>query len=356
LVSGETYRAVIKGQRGFMPALVRVGLRALSVPYAWAAWTRNRLYDRGWVRTFQAPVPVISVGNLTLGGTGKTPCVEYIARYFRAQGRRVAILSRGYGSHAGPNDEARALEANLPDVPHLQDADRVALAVRAVQELGSEVLILDDGFQHRRLARDLDLVLVDATNPWGYGYLFPRGLLRERPVELRRASAVILTRCNQVEAKERGRLRETVTRFAPQIPVLETSHRPLELVNADRATADWKRLSGQLVAGFCGVGNPEAFRKTLTELGANVIAWRTFPDHHRYSRQDVDDLRRWSRSQPADCLLATTQKDLVKIRLTHLDDKELWAVRVCFHFDAQENAFHRLLDEVSTAGRPAVAA
>jgi tetraacyldisaccharide 4'-kinase len=161
--------------------LQRLGLRAVSVPYGLAVRVRNWLYDRGWKRVVRAAVPVVSVGNLTLGGTGKTPCVEYVARFYRRLDLRVAILSRGYGSRAGRNDEALVLEENLPDVPHLQGPDRAALAAIGVEELESEILVLDDGFQHRRLARDLDLVLIDATEPWGYGYLFPRGLLREPP-------------------------------------------------------------------------------------------------------------------------------------------------------------------------------
>src|SRR5262249_43603746 len=153
------------------------GLWALSLVYGAAIRLRNLCYDRGWRRSYRAPIPVISVGNLTVGGTGKTPCVEYVARYYRERNLRVAILSRGYGSSDGPNDEARVLEENLPDVPHLQGADRVALAEIAVEELDSELLILDDGFQHRRLARDLDMVLIDATQPWGHDFLLPRGLL-----------------------------------------------------------------------------------------------------------------------------------------------------------------------------------
>src|SRR5262249_31189823 len=155
------------------------GLCALSVPYGWAVGVRNWLYTRGWKHVARAGVPVVSVGNLTLGGTGKTPCVEYIARFYRDRDVRVAILSRGHRSDDGCSDEARLLEDNLPDVPHLQGPDRASLAGAAVAELDSEVLILDDGFQHRRLHRDLDIVLIDATAPWGYDYLFPRGLLRE---------------------------------------------------------------------------------------------------------------------------------------------------------------------------------
>src|SRR5207244_12530469 len=128
------------------------------------------------------------------GGTGKTPCAEFVARFFRQLDLRVALLSRGYGSQAGRNDEALVLEENLPDVPHLQGPDRAALAQVAVEELDSEILVLDDGFQHRRLHRDLDIVLIDATCPWGYGHLLPRGLLREPISSLKRAHVAMLTR------------------------------------------------------------------------------------------------------------------------------------------------------------------
>src|SRR5262249_3767146 len=153
-------RALVSGRlRGLWPGLQRLGLRVVSGPYGLAVRLRNWLYDRGWKKVVRAPVPVVRVGNLTLGGTGKTPCVRYVARFYRQRDLRVAILSRGYGSTQGRNDEALVLEENLPDVPHLQGADRAALAATAVEELESEVLVLDDGFQHRRLARNLDLVL-----------------------------------------------------------------------------------------------------------------------------------------------------------------------------------------------------
>jgi tetraacyldisaccharide 4'-kinase len=321
----DRYQALLRA-RGAWPACQRAGLRAASLPYDWAMRLRNWLYDRGWKRTHRADVPVVSVGNLTVGGTGKTPCVEFVARWFRERDRRVAILSRGYGSTGGANDEALVLEENLPDVPHLQGADRVALAAAAVEELESEVLVLDDGFQHRRLARDLDLVLVDATNPWGHDAVLPRGLLREPASGLRRAGAVLLTRCDQAPADERARIRERVARLAPHAPVAATAHRPLDLANS--ATAPLERVRGRPVAGFCGLGNPDAFRRTLAGLGAAVIAWRTYPDHHAYGRQDVDDLTRWADRLPAETVVATTQKDWVKLRLDQLGDRELWAVRV----------------------------
>jgi tetraacyldisaccharide 4'-kinase len=345
--SADDYLALIRGQKPGLTAQVqRVGLWLASMPYGWAVRLRNRLYDQHWMSSQRAGVPVVSIGNLTVGGTGKTPCVEYVARFYRQLDRRVAILSRGYGSAGGRNDEARVLEENLPDVPHLQGADRVALARTAVEELESEILVLDDGFQHRRLARDLEVVLVDATNPWGYGYLLPRGLLREPPAGLGRASIVMLTRWDQVDETTRGRLREVVQRLAPGVPVVETTHRPLDLVNSEQQTASLERVSGQRIAAFCGLGNPEAFRRTLVALGASVEAFRTYPDHHAYTREDVEALRGWAGELAAGCLIVTTQKDLVKLRLTQLGGRPLWALRIRLHIESGQEELDRQLSLV----------
>jgi tetraacyldisaccharide 4'-kinase len=233
----------------------------------------------------------------------------------------------------------------------LQGPDRVALAATAEEELESEVFVLDDGFQHRRLARDLDVVLIDATNPWGFGHLLPRGLLREPRSSLRRAGAVVLTRCDQVTTEERSRLRETVARLAVGAPMAETTHGPLDLGNGGPTAAPLVRLRGRPVAAFCGLGNPEAFRRTLCDLGADVVDFRTFPDHHAYTRADVDDLRAWARRQATDCVVVTTQKDLVKLRLTDLGGRELWALRIRLRFEAGQDEFDRRLEE---AIRPTV--
>ena len=296
----------------------------------------------------RAGVPVVSVGNLTLGGTGKTPCVDYVARFYRERELRVAILSRGYGSDSGPNDEALVLEENLPDVPHLQGADRTALAVTAVEELESEVLVLDDGFQHRRLGRDLDLVLIDATCPWGYGYLSPRGLLREPPKALRRAGGVILTRCDQVSADALSKLKAEVARYAPGLPVAEATHRPTVAVNADGAERSLDEFRGIPATAFFGIGNPDAFRHTLAQLGIDVTAFRVFPDHHPYQRADVESLEQWCESMPHNGVVFTTQKDLVKLRIPRLAGRDLWAVRIELSVRAGEGTLHDLLERVVT--------
>jgi tetraacyldisaccharide 4'-kinase len=348
------YPHLIGGEaRGVVPALQRLALRLASVPYGMAVRLRNAAYQRGWLRVERVAIPVVSVGNLTAGGTGKTPFVEYVARFYRQKDRRAAILSRGYGGAGGHNDEALVLEENLPDVPHLQGANRVELARTAIEELESEILILDDGFQHRRLARDLDVVLIDATTPWGYGHLLPRGLLREPASGLRRADVVALTRCDQTTAEQRQHLRRTIARLAPEVPLVETTHRPLELCNSEGASAALETLREAPVAAFCGIGNPEAFRRSLLDLGARPTEFRVYADHHAYRRDDVEDLRRWASRLPPGSIVVTTQKDLVKLRVSHLRDRSLWYLRIRLQVESGQNALDERLHSVLPPGEPA---
>ncbi len=333
----ETYRSIVRGERrGPLAIAARLGLRIASWPYAVAMRWRNNRYDRGRKLIHRASVPVVSIGNLTLGGTGKTPCVEYVARFYREFELQVAILSRGYGANAGPNDEAMVLEENLPDVPHLQGADRAALADAAVEELEAELLVLDDGFQHRRLYRDLDIVLIDATSPPHRDYMFPRGTLRESVSSLKRAGAILLTRCDQVSPAEVNELRDWVANRVPGVPIATTEHHPTVAVE----------LRGRTIGAFCGIGNPSAFRKTLEALGANVAAFRTFPDHHGYTREDVESLQAWAESLPADAAIATTQKDAVKLRIAELSGHPLHTIRIEMKFREGEDAFRQQLAAV----------
>jgi tetraacyldisaccharide 4'-kinase len=330
--------------------LARAGLRFVSWGWRVGVWWRNRAFDRGRRTIHRAGVPVVSIGNLTVGGTGKTPCVEWVARFFRDRDVQVAIVSRGYGAQQGRNDEAMVLEENLPDVPHLQDPDRFAAAERAVEELESELIVLDDGFQHRRLHRDLDVVLIDVTAPPTRDHLFPRGTLREPASGLRRAGAVVLTRCDQVPPEEVNTLCMWLASRWPLTPVAETEHQPVALVGANGASEPVEMLEGKRVGAFCGIGNPTAFRHTLEARGATVVNFRTFPDHHAYTHADVEDLRRWADTLPPDALIATTQKDWVKLRVPDLAGRGLWAVRIGLHFRAGEAAFAAVLERVMSNG------
>lgn len=325
-----SYLRLVRGEiRGPGAGLARAGLAGIAAGYRVGVDWRNLAFDRGWKTTQRVNIPVISVGNLTLGGTGKTPAVEWIARWFRARDRRVAILSRGYGDAArtGLNDEGRVLEENLPDVPHLQGKDRVALARLAEEELASEVLILDDGFQHRRLGRDLDVVLLDALDPFGLGRMFPRGLLREPVASLRRAGVVVLSRADLVEPAIRSAIRHRAEQAAGPLRWAEASHAPLDLLDAAGGVLPLKSLSDRTVAAFCGIGNPEGFRRTLANLGIEVAAFRAFPDHHAYTAADVADLTAWVRTADVNLAL-TTQKDLVKLRTITLGSAPLRALRI----------------------------
>ena len=181
MLRASTFRELVSGRKsGPVAKLLRGVLRLVEFPYTWAVNSRNRRFDDGRLPVEKVGVPVVSVGNLTLGGTGKTPMVQWLARWFQNHGLKVSLISRGYKSAGGAkNDEARELEQQLPGVAHWQNPDRVSAARVAISEFGTEVILLDDAFQHRRIARDLDLVLIDALEPFGFGHIFPRGTLRE---------------------------------------------------------------------------------------------------------------------------------------------------------------------------------
>jgi tetraacyldisaccharide 4'-kinase len=324
----SSYFDLIRGKRaGLGASSARAGLRIVAGAYGAIVRLRNLGFDRGWLKSDRAEVPVISVGNLTLGGTGKTPMVEWVARWFRRRGIRVAILSRGYGQEGGLNDEGRVLEENLPDVPHLQGPNRVALARIAAIEIESELIVLDDGFQHRRLARDVDLVLIDALEPFGLKHLFPRGLLREPIRSLRRASVVVLTRADLVTPAQRVAIRSAAESFAGPVHWVEARHAPLCLVDDQGLASPIDQLSDMSVVAFCGIGNPEGFRRTVTPLCRKLLDLRIFPDHHNYSASDVLALERWAAGLGANFVL-TTQKDLVKLRASVLGLAPLRAVRI----------------------------
>ncbi len=345
MLSPTEFRELVSGRRtGAKAIALRTALRIAEVPYALAMRYRNRRYARGSAKIHDAGVPVVSVGNLTLGGTGKTPLVEWIAHKLRASHIRVAIVSRGYGGEAGGyNDEALELELALPDVPHVQDPDRVAAARVAVGELEMQVILLDDGFQHRRLKRDLDIVLLDATEPFGFEHVFPRGTLREPLVGLARADVVVLSRADMRDEPNRERIHARVARLAPQAAWCEVEHRVAELINSADQRVDVRMLADKRVAAFCGIGNPAGFRHTLNTLGCEIVAWREFPDHHNYTREDVTSLSQWG--QQADALLCT-RKDLVKLRVPTLGSIPLWAVGIGIGFLSGQNVLEEKLEKI----------
>jgi tetraacyldisaccharide 4'-kinase len=344
-----------------LAAVLRGILAAAEVPYTWAVRWRNHRYDCAARTVYRVEVRVVSVGNLTLGGTGKTPMVKWIVGRLLAQGKKAGIISRGYGARRGPNDEALELAWKLQGVPHVQDPDRVAAARRACREHGCQVLVLDDAFQHRRIARDLDIVLLDALEPFGFDHVFPRGTLREPLEGLARADVVALSRADLLTAEGREAIRRRVATLAPQAVWVEVVHAPLALVAAGSLPSASGRgaggegslesgtiqqpletLHGRRVLAFCGLGNPAGFRHTLAVCGYNVVEFHEFPDHHVYRPRDLNVLAVAARQSAAEVLVCT-EKDLVKLGVARLGDRPLWAVRVGIDFLAGREEFERKL-------------
>lgn len=283
-----------------------------------------------------AQLPVICLGNLTVGGTGKTPAAKYFARGLAQRVRKPAILMRGYKGQA--DDEAVEVESALADIeiPVIVGADRLASVARAKDE-GCDVALLDDGFQHWRLARDLDVILVDATSPFGGGHLVPWGRLRERPEALARAGVVILTRSDMLSADELAALERTVAACAPQAVLSRARHKPVCLRTVPKGqTRPLEELRGAKVNALCGIGNPDAFRRTLEQLGAHVTDMLVYPDHHNYTKAEAEALQ----DQAGDALLVTTAKDAAKLArfMPVSDDSPLHSLDVDFVVTKGEDA------------------
>ncbi|MDT7605064.1 MAG: tetraacyldisaccharide 4-kinase [Acidobacteriota bacterium] len=358
-----------------MSSLSRLALAPLSAAYGAAMRARLALYRRGAFTTHRINAPVLSVGNLTAGGTGKTPLVEWLARAVaRSEGRRVCVLTRGYGREDARRrvvvcDGARVLAGvgEAGDEPLLLaerlvsfgvaivcDADRVAAARFAIEELGSEVFILDDGFQHLRVARDLNVATLDATDPWGGGRLLPAGLLREPPSELKRADCIVITRAELAE--DLDGLRAQAQRLSDGRPVFAARTRTvsvemitpsLSLAPPSSAVSSSQPRVPHRVAAFCGVGNPRAFFSNLRRDGYEVRHVRAFADHHGYTQAEVDDLVREAHRVGAEALV-TTAKDAVKLRAMRLD-LPCYVVEIELEID-DEDGVMRLVREAIAAG------
>jgi len=272
--------------------------------------------------------------------------VEFIARYVREKEIRVTLISRGYGSQEGkPNDEALELERKLPTVPHLQNPDRVAAAELAIDELEAELILLDDGFQHRRIHRDLDIVLIDATCPFGYGYLLPRGLLRESPASLLRGDVMVVTRVDQVEPEDLLAIDQKIRKHNAQAPIVHCGHGVdgLDRYNGDRQSLT--ALHQKRVLAFCGIGNPTVFHNMLLQRGLDVVCFEVYPDHFNFQRSDIQRLVELAQQHQVDAVVCT-HKDLVKIQVQSLGTFELWALAVSLEPLAGVEHLYRALDLV----------
>ena len=343
---------VIYGRRaGAGPAVYGAFLQVLSWLFNGVAQSRLWLYRHRILHDQPLGCLVVVVGNLTVGGTGKTPVVEKFAKALRDRGRKVAILSRGYKSkvppiwergwsrltHAEPppprivsdgervllnseeaGDEPYMLAKNLPGVIVLVDKNRVKAGAYAIKKFGCDTLVLDDGFQYLPLKGRLNLLLVDKTNPFGNGHLLPRGILREPIKHLKRASYVFLTKSNGQRDAE---LEALITRHNPGVDIIECAHRPQYLQRfgvppeAPGAREPLAFLKGKRVQAFSGIATPESFEKFLRDLGALLTGRERFLDHYRYTDEDIAELFARAQRDGAECLV-TTEKDAVRIAET----------------------------------------
>ena len=351
---------VIFERRRDLPArLTSAVLLGLSKLYQVGIQARLRLWQHRIFRDHTLGCQVVSIGNLSVGGTGKTPVVEVFARALQQRGRRVAILSRGYKSVPRPlwqrlvakitfredkvppkivsdgksllldseqaGDEPYMLASNLKDVVVLVDKDRVKSGRYAISKFGCDTLLLDDGFQYLALKSRLDICLIDRNNPFGNHYLLPRGTLREPITNLKRAHYIFITKSSELGAKK---LRKAVRQFNDQAEIIECAHQPLYLQDVFTGVRHpLEKLLGLSIAAVSGIAVPESFEEGLRVLGANVVYAKRYADHHRYSQQEIINMINRSLKRGAVAIL-TTEKDAVRFPKIDRRDIPIYYLRV----------------------------
>ena len=299
--------AFLRGEtRGWRWSALRLALTPPAMAFSGFMRLRSLAYRRGWLSSFKSPLPVISVGNLSAGGTGKTPFIRYLAARLRERGLRPVILSRGYGSRppgALLDEEGASLERDLGDVRVLQGKKRSAIA-RRLAETGdrSAVLILDDAMQHLGLRRDLEIILVDATSPFGSGWTFPAGILREPPSALRRGNLILVTHPDDVSPDDLLALQKRLAKVAPDALLGTARHVPTRLLPEGRWPED---LLGEGVFLVSGIARPETFERSVRRAGVNVLGRHNFPDHFAYSEAECRAVSEAAKAAGADIVLAT---------------------------------------------------
>jgi len=329
--------------------LLGVVLYLLSLVYRAGVRLRKILYQYGILISRSLPCKVVSIGNITLGGTGKTPLVVSLAGFLLEKGMHPAVVSRGYGRKdesqtlivsdeqtvltdtATGGDEPVLIGSKLPGVPVVVGCNRIAAAQRTIQRFNASVVILDDGFQHFRLKRDLDIALVDAADPFGNGKIFPAGILREPIEALSRAQAVIITRSDAIASIEA--LKSRIRRLT-SARIFTSFQRPLDLV--DNRTGEFKPLSvlrGTKVLAFSGIAHPESFTSLLKALGAVVSEERIYPDHYEFKKADLAEVLKKAADDRVN-MIVTTEKDAVRLRTLKPDG--IWALRIEFVITERE--------------------
>ena len=346
-------------------------LKGLSFLFLTVVSVRYFLYRTGLLRRYPLGTQVISIGNVTAGGTGKTPVTEIFARTLAAEGRKVAILSRGYRRKEAPwwqrlftqviekplvvsdgrhvlldsatgGDEPYMLASNLPGVAVVVDRNRVKAGRYAVNRLGCDTLILDDGFQYQKLKHSIEVVLVDSTNPFGNGNMLPRGILREPVRNLRRADIIFLTKCRgDVSA-----VKQEIRRYNTTAEIVECNHTPKVLKDVwsrEEFPLDW--LRGKTVCTLSGIASPKGFENSLRHLGAKVVWCERYADHHRYDASEVLYALNRTADMGADALV-TTEKDAVRFPRLETAPVKCLYLRIAIEILAGGESFTQLINRI----------
>ncbi|MEM8953218.1 MAG: tetraacyldisaccharide 4'-kinase [Verrucomicrobiota bacterium] len=375
---------ILERRKGTRAAILRTGLYGLSYIYNGAVRLRLSLYRNRILRERNLGCLVVSIGNLTVGGTGKTPVVEKFAKALTDGGRKVAILSRGYKSVKPPfrqrlknkikgksainpprlvsdgksllldsrtaGDEPYMLANNLKDVVVLVDKDRVKSGLSAIREHKVDTILLDDGLQYLRLRHRLDIVLVDRFAPFGNEYLLPRGTLREPPKNLRRASYIFITKC---DGEPNDELIQRIRKYNRTAEIIECTHRPLyleNLVTHEQKPLDF--LKDKYIASICGIAVPESFENGLRKLGANIELTRRYTDHHRYTPEEIHACIESSFDRDLDCIV-TTEKDSVRFPPLENLDVPIYFLRVEIGILSNEESFAECITRICSP-RPTI--
>ncbi|MBI3610839.1 MAG: tetraacyldisaccharide 4'-kinase [Nitrospirae bacterium] len=337
---------------GIATSLAAAVLRGGALAYQGWQSVRASAYSRGLFRSVRLSRPVISIGNLTLGGTGKTPTVMAVCRLLLKKGHRPVVLSRGYGGRSEKairvvsdptdgrrrpddvGDEPCLIADRLPEVPVLVSSDRALAGRYALETFQASVLLLDDGYQHLRLQRDLNLLLVDAVCPFGNGFVFPRGILREPLRQLKRADAVLLTHVG--EPAETEELQKIIRGYRPGLPIFTSRHRIVDLTHLGTGRSfPPETIRRDRLMAVTGIGQPDRFFHMLQELGSEIAVGCVYPDHYRYTEKDIESLG--SEAGRLDVrTIVTTEKDAVRIRALGRPPESWWEVRMELVIDHPE--------------------
>ncbi len=370
---------ILDRRTGKRAGILRVLLKGLSGIYEWIVHVRLKLFESWLLRSWVPGCPVVSIGNLTVGGTGKTPVVEMLARQLQNGGRRVAILSRGYKSVPKPflsrisdkifkdrevfaprvvsdghvllldsrtaGDEPFMLANNLRGVVVLVDRDRAKSASHAIEKYGCDVLLLDDGLQYLRLKRVLEIVLIDTQAPFGNRHMLPRGTLREPPKNLHRATHILLTKC---ASKGNEEIISEVRSYNKTAEIIQCAHRPLDLRNLlTGETLPLERLKGRKIGAICGIAVPESFVGALGNLGAEISLSAIYTDHHRYSKKEVEGFVHRCSRRSLD-FVVTTEKDAVRFPRLLNPEVPIYCLRVEIQILDGQDSWDALVRRLTT--------